>query len=133
MDLNCYLEKNQLTENELAFVTCSLKNIGNVYLEHIDVCLKENCKSLGLGISQSADMQFQIDTSSIGKQKIPIIAKNTDISKSTYLEYGVLDKPSIEITSLEYPEEVEFGQDYSIFFILSKKSFSTPKGVRCIL
>jgi hypothetical protein len=100
-----------------------------VFLEHINVCLKEDCKSLGLGISQSADMEFQIDTSAIGKQKIAIIAKNTDISKATYLEYDVLDEPKIELIDLEHPSEVEFNENFSISLTLVKKSFSTPKNI----
>jgi len=133
VDLNCFLENDSIEQNQRATAICSLKNIGNVFLEDINVCLKDYCKGLELGISQSAKMAFALDTSLVGKQKAAFTAKNHEISKATYLEYDVLDEPSIEIKDLEFPREVEFGQNYSISFTLSKKSFSTPKNIEIIL
>lgn len=133
VDLNCNIEQNQLKQNEIATATCLLKNIGNVFLEHISVCLIGDCKSLALGISQSAEMEFQVNTSTIGKQKIALIAKNSEISKSAYVEYDVLDEPKIEINELTYPSEVEFNEEFPISFILSKKSFSIPKEIQITL
>ncbi len=133
VDLNCSLDKNQLKENEKITATCSLKNIGNILLKDINICLKEDCNSKDLGISQSVKTEFTINTSVIGRQKAAIMATNDKISKATYLEFEVLDEPKIAVIDIDFPLEVEFNQDYSISFTLSKKSFSTPKNVEIIL
>jgi len=58
---------------------------------------------------------------------------NDQVSKTSYLEYNILDYPNITIADLSYPVEVLFNKDYSVSFTLNKSSSSIPKNVEISL
>ncbi len=133
IELNCDIDRREFYEYEEAVIKCNIKNKGNIFLENLNVCLKDNCKTIDLGISQDSGLEFLIKDGDIGKQEARITAQNKDISKAMYVEYSLMDIPRIEIDNLEYPKEISFDDMYTISFILDKKSQYNPKNVRIIL
>jgi len=129
VDLNCTLRNNDIYVGENIKINCRIKNSGNIYLEGIDVCLKESCNSFDLGISQEKEINFSLSDREIGKRTANIKAKNSKLSRSSIVNYEVLDKPDIEIIDLSFPEIVEYNTQYEISFTLKKESLSTPKNV----
>jgi len=129
IDLNCNIDKKMFYEYEKAIIECYIKNKGNIFLENLNVCLKDYCKTIDLGINQDWKLDFLIKNKVIGKQEAMIKAENKDISKAVYVEYTLMDTPKIEITNLEYPNETLFDNVYKISFILNKKSKFNPKNV----
>jgi hypothetical protein len=127
VNLKCDINKDEFYEYENALINCEIKNIGNILLENINICMEKECKKIDLGISQSKEINFSVMGDYIGKKEIKITAINSQVSKSKFVKYNVLDKPKIEIIDIEYPNNVSFEQEYSISFTLKKSSKSIPK------
>lgn len=129
IELNCKTDKHSLYEYESSTIECNIKNIGNVYLEDINACLEEDCKKMDLGITQNEKINFNFKPKIAGAQEAVIKASNKDVSKSTFLDVTVYDKPSIEIAELTHPEEVRYKDVYEISFILNKLSKFPPYNI----
>jgi len=133
VDLNCSVDKEELYMYESTELHCSIKNIGNVLLENIKICLKENCTTLDLGISQRENIDFNIIPKQTNKQDLVVTAINEDISKTSYTKVNILDEPSIEINNLTYPHIVTYKDEFPVSFLIKKISHSTPVDIKIIL
>jgi len=127
--LDCNSDKIEYLLNESIRVECNVKNLGNNMLKDLTACLEEKCETVELGISQSKKIEFTKRLDKLGKVEFKIIAKNANIREEAKIEVLVLDKPSIEILNLEYPEEIEYNQDYEVKFSIKKNSQSNPKNI----
>ena len=129
INLKCNPDKEEYYINETVLANCFIKNTGNIFLNNIKICLENDCKILSLGISQEKNINLSTKPKSLGKKQAVIKAKNDQVSKTSYLDYNVLDYPNITITDLSYPAEVLFNKGYSVSFMLNKSSSSIPKNV----
>ena len=129
VELNCKSDKTEIYEYESAIIGCNIKNIGNVYLDNLNICLEEDCKKTNLGITQEERIIFNFKPKKAAAQEITIKAKNKDVSKNSFVEITVRDKPSINISDLIFPQEVRYKDTYEISFLLSKKSKFPPHNV----
>ncbi len=129
VELNCRADKDEIYEYESTIIECDIKNVGNVYLDNVNVCLENDCKKIELGITQEEKISFNFEPKEAGAQEVVIKANNEEVSKSTFLDVVVYDKPSIEISELVYPEEARYKDMYEISFILDKKSIFMPYNV----
>ncbi len=127
VNLNCVSEKSAYYLYEYPVINCSIKNTGNVLLENLDVCLGNDCSAFDLGITQEKEFSFDIQPLKKGKMDIKITAKNSQISKTVYVNMNILDKPSVLISELEFPSNVSYEDEYEISFTLIKNSASIPK------
>ncbi|MBU3941611.1 MAG: transglutaminase-like domain-containing protein, partial [Nanoarchaeota archaeon] len=127
INLKCNPDKEEYYINETVLANCFIKNTGNIFLNNIKICLENDCKILSLGISQEKNINLSTKPKSLGKKQAVIKAKNDQVSKTSYLDYNVLDYPNITITDLSYPAEVLFNKGYSVSFMLNKSSSSIPK------
>ena len=130
--LNCGVDKGEFYEYENAKVYCDAKNTGNVFLENVDVCFENNCKKIDFGIAQTKNFTFEIDNSIIGVRESPVTLRNELVSKASYVDFKVNDAPKIEIENLEFPSDVVYKDNFSISFVLAKKSQSSPKNVEVV-
>ncbi len=130
VDLLCTSDKKEYYIEEKPKINCIIKNIGNIFLEDLNVCADGSCQKIDLGITQEKELIFYLLLSELGERDVMVSAKNSQISKSVYTTINVLDKPAIEITNLQYPESVAYGDSFSVNFSLSKKSIATPKNIK---
>jgi len=129
IDLKCNQDKEDYYIDENILVSCFIKNTGNIFLNNIKICLENDCKIISLGISQEKSINLSTNPKSLGKKQAAIKAMNDQVSKTSYLDYNILDYPNITITDLSYPAEVLFNKDYSVSFTLNKSSSSIPKNI----
>ena len=133
VDLNCSIDKEEFYEYEDTILSCSIRNIGNVFLESINVCLKENCSIIDLGISQKEEIEFDIFPEKVNKQDLIVTAINNEISKTSYTKVNILDEPSIEINNLTYPETITYKDEFPVSFVIKKASESIPYNIKIVL
>src|SRR3989338_2002477 len=124
VDLNCNIDKNEFYEYEGALMTCNVKNTGNVFLKDLNVCYSE-CEKIDLGIGRETVIDFIVKEKS-GKKDIIVKAGNNDVSKTTNVEFNVLDEPLINIINIKNPYEASFEDVFEIEFELDKASESNP-------
>jgi len=125
--LDCDVSENEFYDYEDALIICNVKNVGNVFLKDLDVCYNE-CKKIDLGIGRSDKVNFTVEEDS-GKKDIIIKASNVDVSKTTNVEFNILDKPLIKIINVKNPYNVSFEDSFEVEFELSKASESNPLDV----
>ena len=94
VELNCKSDKTDIYEYESAIIECNIKNVGNVYLNGVNVCLEEDCKKTNLGITQEEKIIFNFKPKEAGAQEIAIKAKSNDVSKNSFVGITIRDKPS---------------------------------------
>jgi len=129
VDLVCLPDKTELYEYELIKINCEIKNLGNVLLNDLDVCLVNDCKRIDLGIGMTKSISFAYTPNQSGTQDLVVGARNLEVSKTDYVVLDVLDEPDIEITDVQHPSNVDFGQTFQVSFILNKVSRTIPKNV----
>ena len=129
LGISCGIEEKEFSKEDQPNINCTLKNTGNFILEGLSVCLQKDCKNLGLGITEEKTVSFRTNFTKIGRQEASIRAYNSKISKTAYVEFTLLDKPSITISDLEYREQLQFDEKFNISFLLTKESVSNPQEV----
>ncbi len=127
--LDCRPEREEFYEYESANILCTAKNTGNVFLDGIDSCFGSECEKISLGISQSKEIKFKINTSEIGIRQAQVTLRNSLVSKSAGIDFKVSDVPKIQIEDLNFPSNVSYGSSFIVSFNLAKKSYSSPKDV----
>jgi hypothetical protein len=129
VSLKCYIEKNEFYSYEKSIFECRVGNTGNVFLENLNLCYKDNCENFNLGITQIKKFNFTFESLEEGKQEAIVSLKNEDVGKAEYVDINVLDEPLIKIDDIEYPNYVNYRDNFKISFILSKESNSIPRNV----
>lgn len=127
--LDCKIGKEEFYEYEDVKVYCNAKNTGNILLDNVDVCMESKCTKTTLGISQTKNVEFEIDKSKIGIRENQVTLRNELVSKALPLSFKVNDAPKIEIESLEFPANLSYNDEITVSFILAKKSQSIPKNI----
>ena len=127
VEIECDINRNEFYSYENAFVQCKIKNVGNTNLKNLNVCFESDCEKADLSIMQEKRFNYTVEKEIAGKQESIFKVQNPGVSKADYVEYTVLDAPEIEISSIEFPNEAEYNDNFKIEFLLDKKSFSVPK------
>ncbi|HLC50304.1 MAG TPA: transglutaminase-like domain-containing protein, partial [Candidatus Nanoarchaeia archaeon] len=127
VELECAATKNEFYQYQDAKILCGAKNNGNVFLSNANICFESECKSLDLGISQSANFSFNVEKSKTGYKELPVTLKSAIVSKSSFVNYTIKDAPKIEIENLQHPQNVSYSENFTITFTASRKSSSLPK------
>jgi len=130
--LDCNPEKNEFYEFENIMLFCNARNTGNIFLEDVDICFESKCYTLDLGISQAKDIIFEINKTKVGFKEELVSLRNNFISKTFKVNLKINDVPKIEIEELQYPINISYKQNFTVYFTLSKKSLSNPKNVEII-
>ncbi len=133
IDIDCSLEKDRFYVYESTNAMCDFRNSGNVMLKDLKACFKEDCRVLNLGISRVERIIFPIEPTRSGEFEASVSVKNNQVSKTAILQYTVLDLPSVDVTDLEFPEEIEYDGKYELKFVVKKNSTSQPENISIVV
>lgn len=133
VEISCGINQKKFYSYETALIKCKIKNIGNTILKNLNICFESECSKTNLGIVQEKNFNYTVEKSIAGKRESIFKVKNIDVSKAEYIEYNVLDRPEIKINEIEYPNDVEYKDQFKISFLLSKESNSIPKNLEITL
>tara|TARA_Y100000031_G_scaffold149233_1_gene186698 strand:+ start:180 stop:2249 length:2070 start_codon:yes stop_codon:yes gene_type:complete len=133
VNIDCNIDKKEFYSYEKALLQCKTKNLGNIFLEKLSLCLDKECKKFDLGITHEKNFNFSVEDLKEGKQQLALKLKNIDVSKAEYVDIDVLDKPEIKIQDIVVPANVEFDDEFKIEFLLNKQSTSNPYNVEITL
>lgn len=132
VNFKCRTDNDQYYVYEKVSGFCNLKNTGNVILKNLKVCIGK-CHSFDMGIGRSAQLNFTITPEKPGFIEQTIVAENTQITKTTNINYTILDRPKINIQKIKYPSNVSFDTNHKINIHLTKNSSSNPQDVQVVL
>ncbi|HLC46907.1 MAG TPA: transglutaminase-like domain-containing protein [Candidatus Nanoarchaeia archaeon] len=129
IDISCASDKSLYYTYEEASVTCFLSNKGNIPLEDLSVCVKDDCKKQRVGISQTSNVTFSLGKAESGSRNIAASVSGQGIAQHTLFILSVLDAPAITISDILAPESVSYRENYPVRFLLRKDSSSLPRNV----
>jgi len=133
IEIKCEPSKSEFYIYEKTDVNCNIKNLGNILLKDLRVCLQKDCKKVDLGINQQDGIAFNVLFNASGEKQIPITVSGFEASKSAIVKLKVLDIPRLEINELEFTSKVKYGQEFEIKFKADKKSESDAKNARIVI
>lgn len=117
--LSCKSDKKKYYQNESIGIACKLENRGNVNLQDVKVCLKDDCRKYSLRISENRDAQFNLFMEE--GQRVILSAENDKMIKYEYLDIGIVKVPKVEITDFG-PSSVDYGENAEISFSLASSA-----------
>lgn len=126
--LECNASKSEFYTYENESIQCRIRNLGNLYLEDLQICYRDDCSIESIGISQEKEFAFDIHEAP-EKHELVVTAKNGLVSKSEFVEIEVLDEPKISIQKIEIPENVDYRENFKFIFKLKKESYSEPQDI----
>lgn len=129
ISLDCLTDKNDYYEYENVTIKCNAKNLGNVFIENAAACFENKCQNVNLGISRSKSFSFDVNTSKIGNRETYVALRSSLASNTNYVNFRINDIPKVQINGLDFPENVSYEQNFTVFFTIDKKSMSNPKNV----
>jgi len=129
ISLLCEPENYEIYYYEKAKINCVIEKAKESDIEKIEVCVDKSCDDYNIKGINKIDFSFEKSFPDLGLKNIPITANYGKNSKTNYIVVNVLDEPDLYISEIISPEEVSFGENFSIDFILKRKSQSFPRNI----
>ena len=133
MEVECSTDKEEYYTYERPFVQCRIKNMGNIFLKDLNICLQDDCEKTHLGITQEKEMNFTVRRMAVGDNDLLFSISNEQISLAEHILFTILDEPKLDITDIEFPYEVRYNGKFTVQFRLKKESGSSAKDVKLTL
>ncbi|MBN2454431.1 transglutaminase domain-containing protein [Candidatus Woesearchaeota archaeon] len=130
VDVKCSAE--DIYEYEKISIICTLTNTGNTYIKGVSVCA-DSCATTDLSIGRAEKVSLLQEPASTGRQRIRVTAKFDGKESHGFADFTVLDAPEVEISEMEIPEKVKYGERFNISFLLRKTSASDPENLGVIV
>lgn len=120
--LTCSIPKNYIYSYEKITATCSIKNKGTTPLNNLNVCFKENCQNINLGLGETKQLSFEIQNLFPSTTKLKFSVKNTGIEVNDYISLNVIDNPELTIMNFDPPATLSYDEPKNLEFTLSAKA-----------
>ncbi|MBI2673270.1 hypothetical protein HYX19_03350, partial [Candidatus Woesearchaeota archaeon] len=102
LNMQCTSNKDNYYNNEKAYFNCLLENKGNTNLNNIKVCIKEDCKTYSLGISENTESSFILNLNKMhGKKELRITAENDKMVKYSDVLINTFLIPNVKLETDE--------------------------------
>nr|MBA4404775.1 hypothetical protein [Nanoarchaeum sp.] len=116
LSLTCNPNKKYYYEFENITINCDLRNLGNVLLKDVEVCLENNCKTIDAKIGIAEKLIFE----NVPRYDIiNVTAKKDNIDLLSEISLELLTEPDVSITNPDLPQELYYDQDFNLSFVLS--------------
>lgn len=129
VNLSCNVPQEVYYTREVIAINCSLRNVGNIYLRDVEVCLDEICNSFDLPIAYETIVSFTSQFAAPGKREMAVTAKNTEVQKVVIIPVFVQETPDLDLLDFQFPEKIDYGEPYQISFHLTKTSEAVPYAI----
>lgn len=117
LSLECEPDKKEKYIGEEIMVICNISNKGNVPLRDLNICIEE-CKNFDLLIGTEKSEQFILKDNETD-YIVKVQGKQNNISKIFYFSVALLEKPDLEIISLN-KKQLNYQEDNLILNIKTK-------------
>ena len=111
---------------------CTIKsltdNSEDKEIRNTEVCFKEECKTIGIKPNENNKILFNPAFTQIGLQTFKLTAKNSETTKTEYLNFNVKDQPEISL-NIKSPDTITFNELLNININVSTKSVTRPKNL----
>jgi len=119
VSLDCSADKKKYYQEEEAIITCNVENKGNVRIESLQICLKEDCKKKALSINEGSQVSFNYITEN--REILKISAEDEDTVTYSRVVLSVIELPGVHIEEIS-PKEARYNQETEFNILLSTDS-----------
>lgn len=118
--ITIHCDKDQVLyyTNDNALITCQLTNKQEKPAQ-LNLCLKEECRSLLIQPREIKTEQFMIQVRESGR--ILAVVEDSEKVNYEYIDLNVIQLPEVLITDIK-PREIEYGEDAVIKFTVTSKT-----------
>ncbi|MEK6907430.1 MAG: transglutaminase-like domain-containing protein [Nanoarchaeota archaeon] len=121
VEIKCIKDKLFYYDDENINVGCSIKNIGNVNLEDLNLCYLNECGKINLIIGENKAFDISLEPKDVEKE-ISIKVENEYVSRNLFFDLNILKSPNLVISNLNYPKNMNYNDVSKITFTLSSDS-----------
>ncbi|MEM4260758.1 MAG: transglutaminase-like domain-containing protein, partial [Candidatus Woesearchaeota archaeon] len=111
---------------------CTINNTGNKN-QRLTFCVDEVCEQIEITAKKTENFEKKIVFRIPGVRTLIFTLQNDEVLKNNYLTINIYDVPSLKIIDLAHPDTVNYKDEFTIDFNITKKSSSTPKNIRISL
>ncbi|MFH1506685.1 MAG: transglutaminase-like domain-containing protein [archaeon] len=126
VSLNCTPSKDKIYLGETVTVDCVVYNKAGTILPYTSICYNGKCQNTRVEAFGNTSANFTKGFATIGVKNLAFKAENKEFIKTTYILVNVMDKPTLNITNVTYPEELGFGELGTLSFTLHRESAFPP-------
>ena len=128
----CDFPKRFFYHDESQELICEVTNLGDEPLEDLELCMfelsHETCYTIDVNVVERRELRLQPKNTSIGTRNILLSLENDLVIKEDSVSHLVMDYPSVRITNVEYPREIDFGEEYQLKFFVEGQN--VPKDLK---
>ena len=128
LDIKCETKPIYIINRKTEY-KCNITNNANITFNNLNICFKEQCKSLSLEQDSIKQISFTPTFKELGLQTSILNISNPKLIKKEYLNFNVKDQPNIEL-KIQTLKNITFGNELNIPINISKISKNTPKNMK---
>src|SRR3989344_5110499 len=125
--LSCKSSKSFYLIYEKPLIICDIENIGNMFLEAIEICLERDCKKINVGISEIKRIDFGVEDLKKGSYQYNLIGRYKDQEMKNSVYFQILDNPGLDISLLDNLMSIGYKEEFDMSFSLT--SFLPVKNI----
>ncbi|RME54542.1 transglutaminase domain-containing protein [Candidatus Woesearchaeota archaeon] len=115
LELNCKLDQRYYYNDELARLSCDVKNTGNMRFDDLKACYVTDCKYIDLAVNEKKSVEWVLDLKNYKDTNLVVSVESKTMQKTTFVKLDVIENPNLEVLSFK-PKEIEYGQDSEMLF-----------------
>ncbi len=121
---SCTKNGDEDLQGTTTIINCDLSKISSDEFP-LKLCLETNCIT-----TNNRRETFELTNDQKGIKTYTITAEGRSKKGSAYVTTIVLDVEKLNISNIQYPEEISTNEDVKISFVINKESLSNPKNVK---
>lgn len=118
---NCEFDKELYYAGENAVLKCKVQNTGNINLDEVQMCVRNECQNFELFIADKKEMQFIIPLKTDSDEFMMSI-KSENLSKHEYLNAKVYLLPNLTFSEVNIPASLKYKDVADVTFNISTSS-----------
>lgn len=121
IDLQCKKDREYYYKYDIINLDCSVKNIGNINLQDLNLCYINYCQKINLNINEENKFNISLMAKEFDKELL-IKINNDEVNKNLFVDLNILKYPGLNIKNLSYPKIVDYNNFYNLTFDMNSNS-----------
>lgn len=122
-DVACAFARDHVWE-DTAELGCSVQSRQGAMT--VDVCF-DDCQTMQLPAGGSVPLSFDVPVPIPGPHEAKVVVKGGGVEKRAVLTVVRMDEPRVAVKNVKAPEVVQYGERFTVSFLLSRESVSFPQ------
>lgn len=123
LEWKCALDKDAYYQEEIATLTCKAKNIGNMKLDNIKFCLKDQCNTRNLDKGAEETIEWKLLLKDEKSGKLMAIAESESLIRYSYPSIKIVLDPEVDVINLNQ-QPVAYNEQGQLTFTINSQDYA---------